>query len=151
MNSNHWESSYRRAAGRIHSPKPLDEKVLSGLKGIKPIKPSAAPGNRLLSKVASGFSAVALAIVLLHPAQYIGAAPGQLTPQDKASGLDRYRPKPSLITPKTDAWHGLRTEVEAGNYIELCAQWRRVQRSSGSEQLPADLTAKARQHCRILP
>ena len=153
MNSNHWESSYRHASDQLQSPTPLDEKVLSSARAIKPTRAVNDRTGRILSKAASGFSAIAIAIVLLHPAQYIGATPGQVSPQNNSRelGLERYRVKAAQQTLKTDAWHALRTEVSAGNYMELCAQWRRQQRAVGEEALPADLASKARQHCRILP
>jgi len=153
MNSNHWELSYRRASGQLQAPTRLDEKVLSSARTIQPIRNGNSPSGRLLSKVASGFSAIAIAIVLLHPAQYIGATPGQISPNNSSRelGLERYRKKPEAERATTDAWHALRTEVGAGNYMELCAQWRRQQRATDKEPLPADLASKARQHCRILP
>lgn len=153
MNSNHWESSYRQAAGQLQAPAPLNEKVLSSARAIKPTREVKHRTGRLLSKVASGFSAVAIAIVLLHPAQYIGATPEQISPQNNSRelGLERHRIDMGKRTLKADTWHTLRTEVTAGNYMQLCAQWRRQQRSVDEEALPADLATKARQHCRILP
>lgn len=153
MNSNHWESSYRQAVGQLQVPAPLDEKVLSSARAIKPTRKESNQTGRLLSKVASGFSAVAVAIVLLHPAQYLGATPEQISPQNNSRelGLERHRINRGKQALKTDAWHALRTEVSAGNYMQLCAQWRRQQRSVAEEALPADLAGKARQHCRILP
>ena len=140
MNSKHWETSYRRAITNIRMPSDLDDKVQQGIRGVKPIRPIRQPrqSNGLLSKAASGFSAVALAVVLLHPAQYIGATPGQPEPV-------------SLPVAAKDPWQALRNAVEAGNYRELCAEWRRQQRAEVDEELPSDLAARARQHCRILP
>ncbi|WP_299593740.1 hypothetical protein [uncultured Microbulbifer sp.] len=153
MNSNRWEPTYRRASGQLHTPAPLDEKVLSKARAVQPTRKFDGPTGRLLSKAASGFSAIAIAIVLLHPAQYIGATPGQISPQNNSRelGLERYRAKMEQQQAKTDTWYNLRTEVNAGNYLSLCAQWRQQQRASGDKPLPSDLAAKARQHCRILP
>jgi len=153
MTSNQWESTYRRAADQLHSPAPMDEKLLDSARAIKPIRTINTRNSRLLSKAASGFSAIAIAIALLHPAQYLGATPGQIAPQEnnREQGMERYRPKPGSLRAKSDAWHALRAEVAAGSYIELCAQWRRQQRASAEEKLPADLVLKAKQHCRILP
>lgn len=153
MNRNLWESSYRRAREQLRTPKPLETKILADISAMKPIHPANRKANRLLSRAASGFSAVAIAIVLLHPAQYIGATPGQLSPRPggEASGLERYRPKSAATQITTDSWHALRTEVKAGNYMELCAQWRRQQSAPGTDTLPNDLFTEARKHCRILP
>lgn len=153
MNSDHWESVYRRSIRDIQSPALLDRKILDSAKAIKPLRPARPKRNRLLLGVAPGFGAIAIAIALLQPAQYIGAAPGLADPQgsDAEGGLDRYRPKASPAEIRTDRWHSLRTEVDAGNYMALCAHWRRTQRSSGGKTLPADLMSKARRHCRILP
>lgn len=153
MNSHQWELSYRRASAQLQVPAQLDEKVLSNARTVQPIRKSGNQTGRFLSKVASGLSAIAIAIVLLHPAQYIGATPGQISSQNNSRelGLERYREKIVTQRVTADAWHGLRTEVHAGNYMELCAQWRRQQRSTSEEALPSDLASKARQHCRILP
>lgn len=153
MRSNHWESSYRHASGQLKPPALLDERVLSSARAIKPNGEGKGRTGRMLSKAASGFSAIAIAIVLLHPAQYIGATPGQIGPQNNSRelGLERYRAKPGKQQAQTDAWHALRSEVNAGNYMALCAQWRRDQRAAGEDKLPPDLAGKARQHCRILP
>lgn len=153
MYSNQWESSYRRAADKLHSPHSMDEKLLANARAIKPVRKINSRNSRLLSKAASGFSAIAIVIALLHPAQYLGATPGQIAPQgnNREQGLERYRPKPGSLRATAGGWHKLRAEVEAGSYIQLCAQWRRQQRSPAEEKLPADLQAKARQHCRLLP
>lgn len=153
MNRNQWESSYRRARDQLRTPAPLETKILADISAVKPIHTTDSTGNRLLSRAASGFTAIAIAVVLLHPAQYIGAAPGQLTPQQSTEPgtLERYRPKPAVNQMVTDEWHTLRTEVKAGNYAALCAQWRRQQRASGTDALPNDLASEARKHCRILP
>ncbi|MBB5210787.1 hypothetical protein [Microbulbifer hydrolyticus] len=153
MNSNHWESSYRHATAQLEAPASLDEKVLSSARAIKPLRRVNDSTGRMLSKVASGFSAIAIAIVLLHPAQYINATPEQVSPQNNSRelGLERYRSKLGMYHSKSDAWYALRTDVKAGNYTELCAQWRRQQRNAGEKELPSDLAVRARQHCRILP
>ncbi|WP_043317046.1 hypothetical protein [Microbulbifer sp. HZ11] len=155
--SKHWEVSYKRAIAEVRTPTALDEKVLERIRGVKALRPIRPPQKHsgLLSKAASSFSALAIVVVLLHPAQYIGAAPGQIVPesaQTGSRGLERYRAKPgTIVDTKSDRWHALRTEVDAGSYTQLCAQWRREQRSNTSDSLPADLASKARQHCRILP
>ncbi|WOX05203.1 hypothetical protein [Microbulbifer pacificus] len=152
MNCNHWESSYRREREQLRTPTPLEKKILADIRAVKPIHPAGRKTSRLLSRAASGFGAVAIAIVFLNPAQYIGAAPGQLTPpQNAETGLDQKSPQPALVQAKVDTWHALRTEVEAGNYVGLCAQWRRQQHSADTDILPKDLAAVARKHCRILP
>jgi len=153
MNRQIWEQEYRTAADRLHTPNALDEKILSHAKSYAPIKRQ----NRTLSKAASGFSALAVAIVLLHPAQYLGAlTPAQSGPDLFGQHTDtRSKLNPALRQQKQtlqpDRWHSLRTEVRAGNLVPLCAQWRRQQQGAADSDLPKDLTAKAEQHCRILP
>lgn len=153
MNRNHWEHAYRRAREQLRTPEPLETKILADLRAIKPIQPANRKANRLLSRVASAFTAVAIAIVLLHPAQYIGATPGQLIPRQggETGGLERFRPKALATQTGMDTWHSLRIEVKAGNYMTLCAQWRRQQAAAATDVLPDDLAAEARKHCRILP
>ncbi|WGL16547.1 hypothetical protein PVT68_17515 [Microbulbifer bruguierae] len=152
MNSKHWQNDYRRAINTIRSPALLDEKVLAGIGKIQPVRAESAKGHRTLSKVASGFSAIAIAIVMLHPAQYIDAAQGQqAAPAEEKPGAEQYKPTLSLAPVNLDGWHILRAEVDAGNYVELCAQWRQQQRTTDVEPLPNDLKEQARGHCRILP
>ncbi|MCQ3827822.1 hypothetical protein HXX02_00030 [Microbulbifer elongatus] len=157
MSSDHWETSYRRAVEELRAPAALDDKILAGIRGVKTLKParSRRQSGGLLSKAASACSALAIVVVLLHPAQYIGAAPGgvALPEGDHTTprGLERYRAKPATIKVNTDPWHTLRTEVNAGSYMQLCAEWRRQKHSAAKASLPDDLVSKARQHCRILP
>lgn len=153
MNCHDWESCYRREREKLRTPTPLEKKILADIRAVRPIDSAGRKAARLLSRAASGFGAVAFAIVLLNPAQYIGAAPGQLTPPQNtdANGHDQIRPQPAMIQTKADAWHALRTEVDTGNYVGLCAQWRRQQHSADTDPLPKELAATARKHCRILP
>lgn len=144
-----WEKEYVAAVGSITAPDALDQKVFEQARRYKPIKTA----NRTLSKAATGFSVFAIAVLLLHPAQYLGA----LTPNPIGTGQGsedprlKYRPKPAATQIQTDRWFNLRSEVKAGNYVSLCNQWRQQQRASNSDNLPADLESQARQHCRILP
>ncbi|WP_226667664.1 hypothetical protein [Microbulbifer aggregans] len=156
MNSNQmaagsvaWEKEYLSAVDGISAPGELDEKIFAQARKYKPVKRE----NRMLSKAASGFSAVAIAVVLLHPAQYLGALTPEYRSPDKevSDPRIRFRPKALEAQKKADQWFNLRSEVEAGNYVSLCHQWRQEKRAGTEETLPSDLAAKARQHCRILP
>lgn len=130
------------------SPDCLDEKILQQARRYKPPKRD----NRWLSRAVSSCAAAAVVILLAHPAQYLGA----LTPHGHAAGaqsdhLAKWRRNSDRSQEKADPWYPLRSEVKAGNYIELCNRWRRQQRGSAGEKLPRDLRAKARDHCRLLP
>ena len=144
-----WEKEYAAATGHITAPETLDQKVFAHARSYKPIKTE----SRTLSKAATGCSAIAIAILLLHPAQYLGA----LTPNPIGSSQGsedprlKYRPKPAATQTQSDQWFNLRSEVKAGNYVSLCNHWRQQERASNSDKLPADLESQARQHCRILP
>ncbi|MBY6188888.1 hypothetical protein KUV22_00450 [Microbulbifer agarilyticus] len=159
MNTNQWESSYQQAIDTIHVPSHLDEKVMEGLRNIRPEQQirSAHGGASMLSKVGSGLGIVAVAIVLLHPAQYIGAEPGQVTPgqaekvKSAEEQLARKAPASAAIPSVLDEWYHMRAEIQAGNYMSLCAQWRRQQGGDNNTRLPKDLATKAKQHCRLLP
>ncbi|AQQ67166.1 hypothetical protein Mag101_05590 [Microbulbifer agarilyticus] len=159
MNTNQWESSYQQAIEAIHVPSHLDEKVMDGLRNIKPAQKNRRPQGKasLLSKVGSGLGVLAVAIVLLHPAQYIGAEPGQVTPGQAervkpAEGqLAQKAAAAATVQPVLDEWYHIREEVQAGNFMSLCAQWRRQQGGDNNTLLPKDLATKAKQHCRLLP
>lgn len=143
-----WEKEYLSAVNGISAPGELDEKIFAQARKYKPVKRE----NRILSKAASGFSAVAIAVVLLHPAQYLGAlTPDQSSRQTSTTDTQiSFEPTALAALEKPDRWHHLRSELAAGDYISLCHQWRQEQRSSTEEPLPSDLASKARQHCRIL-
>ncbi|MFV8782068.1 hypothetical protein ACNKU7_06570 [Microbulbifer sp. SA54] len=156
MNSNNrvacslaWEKEYISAVNGISAPGELDEKIFAQARKYKPVKRE----NRMLSKAASGFSAIAIAIVLLHPAQYLGALTPDQSSQQGSSPAAQVRFEPELLAALEvpDQWYNLRSELEAGNYVSLCHQWRQEQRANTDAALPSDLAAKARQHCRILP
>lgn len=152
MKRDHWEQAYRRAREQLRTPEPLETKILAGMRAVKPIPNSNRRTSRLLSRTASGFTAVAIAVVLLHPAQYLGATPDQrISPQiSEAARGERFRQKSVAVKAATDSWQPLRIEVNAGNYMQLCAHWRRQQGAATTEVLPDDLAAEARKHCRIL-
>ncbi|WP_241292405.1 hypothetical protein [Microbulbifer celer] len=153
MNGKNWEQDFRRATDAIGSPDALDERIFSLARTYAPIKKT----SRITSKAASGLGALAIAVILLHPAQYLGA----LTPAQAASDgfgssvSSRERIKRQVAQPRgmpaADKWHSLRAAIKAGNLAGLCAQWRRTQRGGSDEALPADLISKAQTHCRLLP
>lgn len=143
-----WEEEYKAAAYGMTAPNILDEEIFSRARSYKPIKTE----SRTLSKAASGFTAVAVAIVLFHPAQYLGAlTPDQLghsgTPADPQL---KFQPQTPAAQARLDEWYNLRSESAAGNYLALCHQWRQQQNSTTIKKLPADLADEAQQHCRIL-
>ncbi|WP_295799764.1 hypothetical protein [uncultured Microbulbifer sp.] len=144
-----WEKEYAAAAGNIVAPEALNQKVLTQARSYAPIKTE----NRALSRAASGFSAIAIAVILLHPAQYLGA----LTLNNSGNNQNaedpalKFHPESVASQAQMDQWFNLRSEVNAGSYIALCNQWRQQQRTSVSDALPSDLETQAREHCRILP
>lgn len=140
-----WERQYRDAVAGITSPGSLDEKILQQARQFKPPRRD----NRWLSKAASGCAALAVIVLLVHPAQYLGALTPALRPAQQ-SPLTDWRQKHAPAK-DVDPWFTLRSQVQAGSYIELCSQWRRQQRGSVSDRLPRDLEDKARLHCRLLP
>ncbi|MFC6635175.1 hypothetical protein [Microbulbifer taiwanensis] len=109
--------------------------------------------NPWQSRAAGSCVAVAVILLLVHPAQYLGAlTPGvhsaNGTQKNPLDGWHQSRPG---STQGGDPWFNLRSQVEAGSYIELCSQWRSQQRGSASDKLPRNLENKARAHCRLLP
>ncbi|WP_193165877.1 hypothetical protein [Microbulbifer hainanensis] len=144
-----WEHQYRDAVAEITSPGTLDEKILLQARQFKPVKQE----NRWLSKAAGSCAAVAVIVLLVHPAQYLGA----LTPKQRgaqsneSSSLTNWQLQKPLPATGTDPWFELRSEVQAGNYMRLCQQWRHEQRGITADKLPRDLANKARKHCRLLP
>lgn len=143
-----WERQYRDAAAKITSPGALDEKILQRARQFKPVKRDS---NRVLSGVASGCTALAVVVLLIHPAQYLGAlTPGQHSTDSAGQTLNDWQSRRSGSVAASDPWFALRSEVKAGNYLALCRHWRRQQRGNASEQLPRDLENKAREHCRLL-
>lgn len=153
MIGQNWEKDFRVAVDVIGTTEAMDERILARARSYKPLKQQ----SRVTSKAASGLAALAIAVILLHPAQYLGAlTPAQAASDGFASSTStRQRLKKQVVqgqkTPTVDKWHSLRTEINAGNLAGLCAQWRREQRNAGQDMLPSDLAAKAKQHCRILP
>ncbi len=140
-----WERHYRDAVAGITSPGSLDEKILQQARLFKPPRGD----NRWLSKAASGCAAIAVVVLLVHPAQYLGALTPNLRPAQQ-SPLTEWQQK-NAPAKAMDPWFALRSQVQAGSYVELCSQWRRQQRDSVSDKLPRDLEDKARVHCRLLP
>ncbi|MEX2963084.1 hypothetical protein [Microbulbifer sp. TYP-18] len=137
-----WEKQYRAAVGNTRSPTCLDDQIFRMARRYKPVRQrnswSTAAGNSIAT--------MAVVAMLIHPAQYLGA----LTPAPPP-GINSAN-RPWTGTEAVDhRWFALRSEVQAGNYIELCNQWRRQQRGSSENALPRDLEQKARLHCRILP
>ncbi|GAA5525638.1 hypothetical protein Maes01_02210 [Microbulbifer aestuariivivens] len=145
------ERNYRLAAVAIESPAALDEKVLQRARAFsKPHKQ-----KRWLSRAASGCAAIAIAVLLIHPTQYLRAltAPGK--PASAATTAE-YRALASWQTSVQEAlhragpWYELRTSVHSGDYQALCAYWREQQRGKAGKTLPADLAREANSHCRVL-
>lgn len=145
-----WEHRYRDAAAEITSPGALDEKILLRARQFKPVRRES---NRVLSGVASSCATLAVIVLLIHPAQYLGALTPSQRPADsaQASPLMNWQQPGREPLAAADPWFALRSEVKAGNYRSLCQHWRRQQRGSTSEKLPRDLENEARDHCRILP
>lgn len=139
---NSWEHEYREAVVEITSPATLDDRILQQARQFKPAK---VKGNkRWLSALASSCAAMAVLILLAHPAQYLGAlTPGPQLP-------DEHLHKPAQAR-SADHWYHLRIQVQTDSFEELCNQWRRQQRDSIAEKMPRDLERKARTHCRPLP
>ena len=144
-----WERQYQQAIIGISSPERLDEQIMQSARRFKPVKQE----GRWVSRAGSGCTAVAILALLIHPAQYLGA----LTPNlPQASGAnnapqsDWQQRRDGSVRPG-GSWFALRSQVQAGNYVELCNHWRRQQSGSIDERLPRDLEEKAREHCRILP
>ncbi len=142
-----WESQYRQAASQLVSPEHLDERIMQQARQYKP----APRTNRLASGAAGSFAAVAVMVLLIHPAQYLGALTPGGTQNSGPNPLENWQPQPSSVGVQRDQWFGLRSEVRAGNYVSLCDHWRREQRGITDSPLPRDLARKARQHCRLLP
>lgn len=143
-----WEHHYRDAVAEIVSPDCLDEKILQQARRYKPPKKD----HRWLSRAASSCAALAVVVLLAHPAQYLGAlTPNGHAVDTQSDHMAKWRRSSDRLLEKTDSWYALRSEVKAGNYVNLCNQWRRQQRSSALEKLPRDLEASARSHCRLLP
>lgn len=144
-----WERQYQQAAISISSPSSLDEQIFQTARRFKPIKEE----NRWASRAGSGCTALAVLALLIHPAQYLGA----LTPnQHPANGsnnapLSDWQQRSDGTVRPGGSWFALRSQVQAGNYVELCNHWRRQQSGSIDQRLPRDLEEKAREHCRILP
>lgn len=144
-----WERQYQQAVISISSPTSLDEQILKTACRFKPIKQE----TRWVAHAGSGCTALAVLVLLIHPAQYLGA----LTPnQQPASGahntpLSDWQQRGEGTVRPGGSWFALRSQVQAGNYVELCNHWRRQQSGSIDQRLPRDLEEKAREHCRILP
>ncbi|MCX2779840.1 hypothetical protein [Microbulbifer thermotolerans] len=145
---NDWEHQYRNAVADITSPATLDEKILQRAKQFRPPQTE----NRWLSRAAGGCTALAVMILLVHPAQYLGALTPELraAKNTQASPLHNWQPE-SAPQAAPDPWFDLRSQVQAGSYMELCRLWRRQQQGTLAERLPRDLENKAKTHCRLLP
>ncbi|WP_237065937.1 hypothetical protein [Microbulbifer guangxiensis] len=145
------ERDYQLAAAVIQSPAALDEKILKRARSFKPTR-----RNRpWVSRAASGFAAVAIAVLLIHPAQYLGALtpPGHATTPSAAveeTSLANWQEYAEEALAKADPWYELRQTVESGDHVALCSQWREQQRDISAEKLPRDLVREARSHCRLL-
>ncbi|AOS97487.1 hypothetical protein AUP74_02057 [Microbulbifer aggregans] len=145
------ERDYQLAAAVIESPSVLDEQILKRARSFK----ASRKNQPWVSKAASGCAALAIAVLLIHPAQYLGA----LTPAGKSTPGSTVGERSALVNwqdyakealAKTDPWYELRHTVESGSHVELCSQWREQQRGLSSKKLPGDLAREARSHCRIL-
>lgn len=138
-----WERKYRESVAGITSPDILDEKILQRARQFKPHKTE----KRWASGVASGCTAIAIVILLAHPAQYLGA----LTPtMQQESAAQNGGPHTSSATGGMDPWYELRTRVQAGAYVELCNLWRQQVHGSSRQELPRDLEKQARERCRVI-
>lgn len=143
-----WEENYRQAASIMVSPEALDERILQQARTFRP-----PPGHsRIVSGTAGSFAAIAVLVLLIHPAQYLGAlTPGGAADarHDPLNDWQLKREKPITVT--RDPWVRLRSEIRSGNYVGLCEQWRKEQRGHAEKSLPRDLVKEARAHCRLLP
>jgi hypothetical protein len=136
-----WECQYTKAAGGIFSPKTLDEKILQIARTYKMPRKK----REIRRKAIGGFAAVGILVLLIHPAQYLGARTPSVTQTSQPQILV------GEIPPTPNAWRWIRANVKAGDYTELCARWRQ-QRQGGAnaDNFPRDLAAEARRHCRAL-
>ncbi|WP_444888413.1 hypothetical protein [Microbulbifer sp. JMSA008] len=146
-----WEHQYREEASAFTSPQQLDSGILLQAKGYQPKKDI----GRILSGASLSCALVTAFLMLVHPAQHLGArTPAmtqnheiQLTTQEIAQWQPP-RPEPEV---KEDPWRTLRSQVSAENYVALCQEWRQQQNNIAEPVLPRELRKAAQKRCRILP
>lgn len=146
-----WERQYHEEVSALASPQQLDVQILQQAKHYQHKKDI----GRLLSKVSLSGTVTAALLLLVHPAQLLGAlAPGRI-PEGEVQISNPTKPQwqaPILPTvPKEDPWVSLHSQVAAGNYIALCSEWRKRRKASADAPLPRELRRRAQKHCRILP
>ncbi|WP_020411365.1 hypothetical protein ACJJIG_14590 [Microbulbifer sp. SSSA007] len=145
-----WEHQYREEVSAFTSPQQLDTQVLQQAKRLQPKKDI----GRILSRASLGCATIAAILMLVHPAQHLGALTPRMTPENESPQpeLEIARWQPPQIESETqeDPWQALRNQVTAGNYIALCQEWRLQQRTTAEQPLPRELRKFAQKRCRIL-
>ncbi|WP_444905969.1 hypothetical protein [Microbulbifer sp. SSSA008] len=144
-----WENQYFKEAETLTSPQQLDDDLYKTAQTYKP----KVNVNHLLSRATVSCSLVTALLLLLHPAQHLGAF------THKANSTEQHLYEPALrdwketvmaVTPAPDPWLALRNQVNSGEYVALCHYWRAEQQDGSEESLPDELRKSAKRHCRIL-
>ncbi|GAB2896280.1 hypothetical protein ACCI51_04675 [Microbulbifer echini] len=146
-----WEHQYREEVSAFTSPQQLDNEVLLQASGYQPKKDIA----RMLSGASLSCALVTALLMLIHPAQHLGArTPGmtsgselQLTTQE----FSQWQPPPPEPEAIPDPWQRLKDQVSAQNYAALCQEWRYQQKATEEQALPRELRKAAQKRCRLLP
>ncbi|KUJ81662.1 hypothetical protein AWR36_014190 [Microbulbifer flavimaris] len=145
------ERDYQLAAAAMQSPHTLDERVLQQARSFRATRQKYP----WVSKAASGCAAFAIAVLLIHPAQYLGALTPSgtshpVTTSSEIKALASWQEYAGEALARTDPWFELRQTVKTGDHVALCSHWREQKRGTTAEKLPADLAQEARRHCRVL-
>ncbi|MCO1335586.1 hypothetical protein MO867_14700 [Microbulbifer sp. OS29] len=146
---NNWEHQYYKEAEALASPPQLDDEVFKTAQTYKP----KANLNHLVSRATVSCSVVIAILLLVHPAQYLGALTHQVSASDLMHEpvLRDWKDTAAPSIPKEDPWLKLRNQIHEGEYVALCHYWRAEQKSVDSNPLPQELRKSAKRHCRILP
>ncbi|WP_444930238.1 hypothetical protein ACJJIF_21200 [Microbulbifer sp. SSSA002] len=145
---NNWENQYFEEAKKLTSPQQLDEAIFKEAQGYKP----RINFNRLLSRATVSCSVVTAILLLIHPAQHLGA----LTHKSSSAeilyepALRDWKDIAESAALKPDPWLQLRSQVDRGEYLALCHYWRAEQQAESETPLPDTLRKSAKRHCRIL-
>ncbi|AWF80500.1 hypothetical protein BTJ40_06575 [Microbulbifer sp. A4B17] len=144
-----WENQYFKEAETLTSPQQLDDDLYKTAQAYKP----KVNINHLLSRATVSCSVVTALLLLVHPAQHLGAFTHKAGPEEQHSYepvLRDWKETAAPIIPKPDPWLALRNQVNSGEYVALCHYWRAEQQSESEEPLPDELRKSAKRHCRIL-
>lgn len=146
-----WEHQYREEVSAFTSPQQLDTQVLQQARELQPKKDI----GRMLSKASLGCATIAAILMLVHPAQHLGALTPGMTPDSEnrqpTLEIAQWQPPEIEPEPQIDPWQALRDQVTAGNFVALCQEWRGQQNTTGENSLPRELRRTAQKRCRILP